>query len=64
MKGGRNGGLRVSACGLRKGKKDLQDTVISSPGSMARYALIATETPAWEKRVNELRFLRQSMSGV
>jgi hypothetical protein len=32
----------------------VQETVISSPGSMSRYALMATETPAWEKRMNEL----------
>ena len=31
--------------------------VISSPGEMARYALMATETPAWEKRMKELWLL-------
>jgi hypothetical protein len=34
--------------------KDVQEMVISSPGEMARYALMATETPAWEKRMKEL----------
>lgn len=33
---------------------DVQEMVISSPGEMARYALMATETPAWEKTMKEL----------
>jgi hypothetical protein len=38
---------------LKGDEGDVQDTVISSPAPMSRYALIAMDTPAREKRTKE-----------